>query len=492
MPSVDQQTDYEKIRQQNMLNNEKLLQELMGQSMDLPTGLAAGLAVLGIAEPTPKPKKAAKPKAVKPKTTKPKVEKEELEERVEGEGNGTHRSARRASKPSVSFAGDGEGIVDRAKMPRMVSRPDKDWNEDDTEEGEDNEGGKVKVNKLCSAAAIHAPFVAGISGGPEGAYSVALSGGYDDDIDMGDAFTYTGSGGRDLKGTAKNPKNLRTAPQSSHQSFDHSFDKSLKVSSETRKPVRVIRGYKLPGIYAPESGYRYDGLYIVERAWMDNPKGWKVCKLAFRRIPGQPPIPRQGQAPKAAKADVEMKDADSEEEDEGEDRKSEGEEEAKPKTGSNVGPKSKGKAKVGSKSKVKVEEENEEEEPDEEPVPPKKGNKVGPKSTVKQESEELEEKPKQGRKVAPKSKAKDEEAEEEEDSGEEEQEPVLIKKGREVEPKSKIQSERDEPISKRGRKPEAQSELEENQEEEEEDNVPPAKRSKVEEGPKKRGRPAKK
>ncbi|CAE6460736.1 unnamed protein product, partial [Rhizoctonia solani] len=279
MPNADQQIESDKIRQQNMLNNENSFINSW---------------------------------AAKPKTTEPKVEKEELRERVERKGNGTRRSARQASKPSVSFAGDGEGIVDRAKMPRMVSRPDKDWNEDDTDEGEDVEEGKVRVNKLvggvhdpktfglipgvaigswwetraeCSAAAIHAPFVAGISGGPEGAYSVALSGGYDDDIDMGDAFTYTGSGGRDLKGTAKNPKNLRTAPQSSHQSFDHSFNKSLKVSSETRKPVRVIRGYKLPGVYAPESGYRYDGLYIVERAWMDrgnNPKGWKVCKFAFR------------------------------------------------------------------------------------------------------------------------------------------------------------------------------------------------------------------
>ncbi|CAE6395516.1 unnamed protein product [Rhizoctonia solani] len=529
MPNVDQQTDYEKIRQQNMLNNEKLLQELMGQSMDLPTGLAAGFAVLGIAEPTPKPKKAPKPKVTKPKATKPGVKKEEIEERVEREGNGTRRSARQASKPSVSFAGDGEGIVDRAKMPRMVSRPDKDWNEDDTDEGEDAEG-KVRVNKLvgrvhdpktfglipgvaigswwetraeCSAAAIHAPFVAGISGGPEGAYSVALSGGYDDDIDMGDAFTYTGSGGRDLKGTAKNPKNLRTAPQSSDQSFDHSFNKSLKVSSETRKPVRVIRGYKLPGVYAPESGYRYDGLYIVERAWMDrgnNPKGWKVCKFAFRRIPGQPPIPRRGQAPKAVKADVEMKDADNEEEDEGEEEKTEGEvdgeEEAKPKKASKAASKSKGgQAKVGPKSKVKVEEEEEKEEeeqdgPEEEeekPAPAKKGRKVASKSKVKQESEEPEEKPKRGRKAGPKSKVQEEVEEEEEPEEEEDQNPAPAKKGRKAGPKSKTES--DEPTSKRGRKPKVQSELEE---EEEEDNVPPAKRNKVEEGPKKRGRPAKK
>jgi E3 ubiquitin-protein ligase UHRF1 len=41
----------------------------------------------------------------------------------------------------------------------------------------------------CSTDAIHAPFVAGISGdAKEGAYSVALSGGYDDDVDLGYAL----------------------------------------------------------------------------------------------------------------------------------------------------------------------------------------------------------------------------------------------------------------------------------------------------------------
>jgi hypothetical protein len=30
--------------------------------------------------------------------------------------------------------------------------------------------------------------------------SIVLSGGYEDDVDNGDEFTYTGSGGRELKG----------------------------------------------------------------------------------------------------------------------------------------------------------------------------------------------------------------------------------------------------------------------------------------------------
>lgn len=54
-------------------------------------------------------------------------------------------------------------------------------------------------------------------------------------IDLGYAFTYTGSGGRDLKGTKQNPKNLRTAPQTSHQSFDNPLNAALKVSLPANK-----------------------------------------------------------------------------------------------------------------------------------------------------------------------------------------------------------------------------------------------------------------
>ncbi|KAJ7900386.1 PUA-like domain-containing protein [Mycena olivaceomarginata] len=108
----------------------------------------------------------------------------------------------------------------------------------------------------CSADSIHAPWVGGISVGPRGAYSVALSGGYADDIDWGYAFTYTGSGGRDLKGTKANPLNLRTAPQSSDQTFEN------KLSSETSKPVRVIRGYKVDSPYAPYEGSVNEGFLV--------------------------------------------------------------------------------------------------------------------------------------------------------------------------------------------------------------------------------------
>jgi putative restriction endonuclease len=48
-------------------------------------------------------------------------------------------------------------------------------------------------------ARVHRPLVAGISGsGAEGADSIVLSGGYEDDEDYGDLIVYTGHGGNDL------------------------------------------------------------------------------------------------------------------------------------------------------------------------------------------------------------------------------------------------------------------------------------------------------
>ncbi|KIM85290.1 hypothetical protein PILCRDRAFT_817291 [Piloderma croceum F 1598] len=147
----------------------------------------------------------------------------------------------------------------------------------------------------CSNDSIHAPWVGGISGSKhKGAYSIALSGGYDDDVDLGYGFTFTGAGGRDLKGTKTKPKNLRTAPQSCDQTFENNGNAALKKSSETGKPVRVIRGFKNKSEFAPSEGYRYDGLYTVEKAWMEkglNPGGFLVCKFAFKRIADQPPLP---------------------------------------------------------------------------------------------------------------------------------------------------------------------------------------------------------
>ena len=140
----------------------------------------------------------------------------------------------------------------------------------------------------CAASGIHRYTVAGIHGSEtEGCYSVALSGGYEDDVDAGTHFTYTGEGGRDLKGTPANRKNLRTAPQSKPQTLTRG-NLALKISCDTGKPVRVIRGYKLDSPFAPATGYRYDVLYQVKSfSFVPGMAGKGVYKYAFVRMPGQ-------------------------------------------------------------------------------------------------------------------------------------------------------------------------------------------------------------
>lgn len=106
---------------------------------------------------------------------------------------------------------------------------------------------------LASEAEVHRPRIAGICGTKKaGAESIVLSGGYKDDEDYGDVIVYTGHGGQDGAGN-----------QVSDQSLDDSGNAALVTSYLQGLPVRVIRGSQSESAYAPQSGYRYDGLYRV-------------------------------------------------------------------------------------------------------------------------------------------------------------------------------------------------------------------------------------
>ncbi|KAI0801289.1 hypothetical protein C8Q74DRAFT_1454658 [Fomes fomentarius] len=218
------------------------------------------------------------------------VEKRQKVEEDDGTVSGVRRSARNRGK-KLDYKNDGDNVAATTRaLPRVVSaRARGGMNSAPRDVSIRTHNPKTygaipgiavgtwwETRKACSDDAVHAPWVGGIAVGPEGAYSVALSGGYEDDVDLGEAFTYTGSGGRDLKGSKNNPKNLRSAPQSKDQDFDNNFNAALLKSSETKKPVRVIRGFKLDSSYAPSEGYRYDGLYTVEK-----------------RLPGQTPLARE-------------------------------------------------------------------------------------------------------------------------------------------------------------------------------------------------------
>jgi len=113
-------------------------------------------------------------------------------------------------------------------------------------------GQLFKDRKELSEHRVHTPTMAGISGSQDiGAYSIVLSGGYEDDIDELDYILYTGHGGQDNPG----------GKQVKDQEFLRG-NKALTLNIQQNLPVRVIRGHQVE--YGPQNGYRYDGLYYVK------------------------------------------------------------------------------------------------------------------------------------------------------------------------------------------------------------------------------------
>lgn len=128
------------------------------------------------------------------------------------------------------------------------------------------------------AAGVHRPLQAGISGSQDdGANSIVLSGGYEDDDDRGDVIYYTGQGGRDAG----------TGTQTKHQPLNRG-NLALAKSCLHGLPVRVIRGAGCESRYVPEDGYRYDGLYRVATYGQERGRsGYYVWLFTLHALPGE-------------------------------------------------------------------------------------------------------------------------------------------------------------------------------------------------------------
>jgi putative restriction endonuclease len=138
------------------------------------------------------------------------------------------------------------------------------------------EGSLFENRAELNASRVHIPTQAGISGSQtEGAESIVLSGGYEDDADYDDTIIYTGHGGRD--------------PSTGQQTHDQPFtrgNRALALSKQNGFPVRVIRGSTHDSPYSPPSGYSYDGLYAVEDFWHEVGKsGFKIWRFRLEKIP---------------------------------------------------------------------------------------------------------------------------------------------------------------------------------------------------------------
>jgi len=152
------------------------------------------------------------------------------------------------------------------------------------------EGSLFENRAELSKSRVHVPIQAGIAGSrTEGAESIVLSGGYEDDVDNGDTIVYTGHGGRD--------------PSTGQQIRDQPFsrgNRALAFSKQNGIPVRVIRGFGHDSPYSPNSGYSYDGLYAVEDYWHEVGKsGFEVWRFRLVKIP-QMTVPGQIIAEKSA------------------------------------------------------------------------------------------------------------------------------------------------------------------------------------------------
>jgi putative restriction endonuclease len=134
-----------------------------------------------------------------------------------------------------------------------------------------------------SASGIHRPTQAGISGSSTaGADSIVVSGGYEDDEDYGDYLIYGGQAGFD--------------PNTKQQNEDARLSRgnlALVVSYNKGLPVRVTRG-----LGSRQHTYRYDGLYLVERWWVDRGKsGFRIYRFALRKIDDKPISTPAGELP---------------------------------------------------------------------------------------------------------------------------------------------------------------------------------------------------
>jgi len=121
-----------------------------------------------------------------------------------------------------------------------------------------------------SLAQVHRPRIAGISGSQtEGCDSIVVTDGYEDDIDEWERIIYTGSGGRDRQ------RGIQIMDQ---DLTNHNL--ALAISYDKQLPIRVSRGPLRGSPYAPQSGYRYDGLYRVKHWWEDvGRRGFRIYRF---------------------------------------------------------------------------------------------------------------------------------------------------------------------------------------------------------------------
>lgn len=148
----------------------------------------------------------------------------------------------------------------------------------------------------------HGASQGGITASPEdGAYSVIMAGGLDPkgwpypNVDHGDEVLYCGTDNTNAEANAP-----------SHDT------KAMLVNHAEGKPVRLFRSSNLNNKYAPELGFRYDGLYSVEGYEKLDPAGKKRNRHRFKlvRCADQDPIRCEGPAKRPTAQEIDEYEKD--------------------------------------------------------------------------------------------------------------------------------------------------------------------------------------
>lgn len=142
-------------------------------------------------------------------------------------------------------------------------------------------GATFDLYKEMNDVELHRSTMGGISGsGKVGADSIVISGGYEDDQDMGDVIVYTGQGGRNEAGKHDRDQELTRG------------NLALAINQKEGLPLRVIRGKDPKNPFAPVKGYRYDGLYRVESHWHEVGKsGFRVWRYRLEKLESTVELP---------------------------------------------------------------------------------------------------------------------------------------------------------------------------------------------------------
>lgn len=142
----------------------------------------------------------------------------------------------------------------------------------------------------------HGSSQGGITSDPvEGAFSVIMAGGLDPNnkpypnIDRGDEVLYCGT---DNPNVELNEPSRET--------------KAMIINHKNGQPVRLFRSSNLGSKFAPEQGFRYDGLYAVAGFEILDPPDEKRKRHRFRllRCEGQDPIRSEGPEKRPTKEEI--------------------------------------------------------------------------------------------------------------------------------------------------------------------------------------------